>query len=51
MVYVKNKKGTHGLTKLEFKNYMYFLWQKAKAKKTAREDMEAMREEEKKKKN
>ncbi len=51
MVYVKSRKGTYSLTKQEFTNYMYSLWQRAKARKQAREDMEAMREEEKKKKN
>jgi hypothetical protein len=50
-VYVKNRKGTYSLTKQEFRNYMYFLWQRAQARKAAKEDMEAMREEEKKKKN
>lgn len=49
-VYVKNRKGTYALTKEEFRNYMYALWQRAQARKQAREDMQAMREEEKKKK-
>lgn len=49
MVMVKNKKGTYGLTKDEFRNYMRTLWERAQARKTAREDMKAMREEEKKK--
>lgn len=48
-VYVKNRKATYGLTKEEFASYMFALWQRAKARKAAREDMEAMREEEKKK--
>lgn len=46
-VYIKNRKGTYGLTKEEFVNYMHMLWQRAQARKAAREDMKAMREEEK----
>lgn len=49
MVMVRNKKGTYGLTKEEFRNYMYNLWQRAQARKAAREDMQTMREEERKK--
>lgn len=49
MVMVRNRKGTYGLTKDEFRNYMRSLWERAQARKTARADMEAMREEEKKK--
>lgn len=49
MVMVKNRKGTYGLTKDEFRNYMRTLWERAQARKAAREDMKAMREEEKKK--
>ncbi len=48
-VYVKNRKGTYGLTKDEFRNYMRALWERAQARKAARADMQAMREEEKKK--
>ena len=45
-VYVKSKKGqTYGLTKEEFRNYMRNLWERAQARKAAREDM---REENKK---
>lgn len=50
MVYVKNKKGTHGLTKPEFMEYMHNLWLRAQARKQAREDMKAMAQEEKEKK-
>lgn len=49
MVMVKNRKGTYGLTKDEFRNYMYALWQRAQARKAAREDMQREREESKKK--
>lgn len=49
-VYVKNRKGTYGLSKEEFRNYMHALWLRAQARKAAREDMKAMREEEKEKK-
>ena len=49
MVMVKNRKGTYGLTKEEFQKYMRTLWERAQAKKAARADMQAMREEEKKK--
>ena len=49
MVMVKNRKGTYGLTKEEFQKYMRTLWERAQARKVARADMEAMREEEKKK--
>lgn len=49
MVMVRNRKGTYGLTKDEFRNYMRSLWERAQARKTARTDMQAMREEEKKK--
>lgn len=49
MVMVRNRKGTYGLTKDEFRNYMRSLWERAQARKAARADMEAMREEEKKK--
>lgn len=49
-VYVKNRKGTYALSKEEFQRYMYSLWQRAQARKAARADMQAMREEEKKKK-
>lgn len=49
MVMVRNRKGTYGLTKDEFRNYMRSLWEKAQARKAARADMQAMREEEKKK--
>ena len=48
-VYVKNRKGTYGLSKEEFRNYMYALWQRAKARKAAREDMEEERAKNKKK--
>lgn len=48
-VYVKNRKGTYGLSKEEFRNYMYMLWQRAQARKAAREDMIAEREKNKKK--
>lgn len=48
-VYVKNRKGTYGLSKEEFRNYMYMLWQRAQARKAAREDMSAGREENKNK--
>lgn len=48
-VYVKNRKGTYGLTREEFQRYMYALWQRAQARKTAREDMIKEREESKKK--
>lgn len=41
MVYVKNKKGTHGLTKPEFVEYMHNLWLRAQARKAAREDIAA----------
>jgi len=50
-VYVKNRKGTYGLSKKEFINYMHMLWQRAQARKAAREDMAEMRKEEKEKKN
>lgn len=49
MVMVRNRKGTYGLTKDEFRNYMRSLWEKAQARKAARADIQAMREEEKKK--
>lgn len=49
MVMVRNRKGTYGLTKDEFRNYMRSLWGRAQARKAARADMQAMREEEKKK--
>ena len=49
MVMVRNRKGTYGLTKDEFRNYMRSLWERAQARKTARADMQAMREAEKKK--
>ena len=49
MVMVRDRKGTYGLTKDEFRNYMRSLWEKAQARKAARADMQAMREEEKKK--
>lgn len=49
MVMVRNRKGTHGLTKDEFRNYMRSLWERAQVRKAARADMQAMREEEKKK--
>ena len=49
-VYVKTKKGTYGLTKKEFINYMHMLWQRAKARKAAREDMAEMLKAEKEKK-
>lgn len=49
MVMVRNRKGTYGLTKDEFRNYMRSLWERAQARKAARVDMQAMREEEKKK--
>lgn len=48
-VYVKSRKGTYGLTKDEFINYMRSLWERAQARKAARADMQTMREEEKKK--
>ena len=35
----------------EFINYMHMLWQRAQARKAAREDMAEMRKEEKEKKN
>lgn len=50
-VYVKNRKGTYGLSREEFINYMRMLWQRAQARKAAREDMAEMRKEEKEKKN
>lgn len=46
-VYVKTKKGTYGLTKKEFVNYMHNLWERAQARKQAREDIKAMMAEEK----
>ena len=46
-VYVKNRKGTYALTKEEFLKYMRSLWERAQARKAAREDMQ----EEAKKKN
>lgn len=49
MVMVRNRKGTYGLTKDEFRNYMRSLWERAQTRKAARADMQAMREEEKKK--
>lgn len=49
MVMVRNRKGTYGLTKDEFRNYMRSLWERAQARKAARADMQTMREEEKKK--
>ena len=49
MVMVRNRKGTYGLTKDEFRNYMRSLWERAQARKAARADMQAIREEEKKK--
>lgn len=49
MVMVRNRKGTYGLTKDEFRNYMRSLWERAQARKAARADMQAMKEEEKKK--
>lgn len=49
MVMVKNRKSTYGLTKEEFQKYMGALWERAQARKAARADMQAMREEEKKK--
>ena len=49
-VYVKNRKGTYALDKGEFKNYMFSLWQRAQARKQAREDINAMIEEEKEEK-
>lgn len=49
MVMVRNRKGTYGLTKDEFRNYMRSLWERAQARKAARADMQAMREGEKKK--
>ena len=50
-VTVKTKKnGTHRLDKEEFAKLMYLMWQRAQARKAAREDMKAMREEEKEKK-
>lgn len=49
MVMVRNRKGTYGLTKDEFRNYMRSLWERAQARKAACADMQAMREEEKKK--
>lgn len=48
-VYVKNRKGTYGLTREEFQRYMHSLWQRAQARKVAREDMIKEREESKKK--
>ena len=48
-VYVKNRKGTFGLSKEEFRNYMYNLWQRAQARKQAREDIQKEREENRKK--
>lgn len=49
MVVVRNRKGTYGLTKDEFRNYMRSLWERAQARKAARADIQTMREEEKKK--
>lgn len=48
-VYVKTKtkKGTYGLTKKEFVNYMHNLWERAQARKQAREDIKTMIIEEK----
>lgn len=40
-VYVKSRKGTYGLSREEFINYMHMLWQRAKARKAAREDIAA----------
>lgn len=48
-VFIKNRKGTYGLTKEEFQKYMHSLWERAQARNVARADMQAMREEEKKK--
>lgn len=48
-VFIKNKKGTYGLTREEFQKYMHSLWERAQARKVARADIQAMREEEKKK--
>mgnify|MGYP003322035230 CR=1 FL=1 len=47
-VYVKNRKGTYELTKDEFQKYMKALWERAQAKKQARTDIKATREEERK---
>lgn len=47
-VYVKNRKGTYGLTKEEFQKYMKSLWERAQARKAAREDMQTEEEENKK---
>ena len=49
-VYVKSRKGTYGLSREEFINYIHMLLQRSQARKAAREDMKAMREEEKEKK-
>lgn len=46
-VYVKTKKGTYGLTKEEFVNYMHNLWERAQARKQARADIMGMIKEEK----
>ena len=48
-IFIKNRKGTYGLTREEFQKYMYSLWEKSQARKVARADIQAMREEEKKK--
>ena len=48
-VYIKNRKGTYGLSKEEFRNYMHALWLRAQARKAAREDMQKEREDSKKK--
>jgi len=49
MVMVKNRKGTYGLTREEFQKYMRALWERAQARKQAREDMQKEREENRKK--
>ena len=49
MVMIRNRKGTYGLTREEFQKYMYSLWERAQARKAARADMQAMKEEAKKK--
>lgn len=43
-VYIKGKKGTYGLTKEEFQRYMKSLWERAQARKAAREDMQTEEE-------
>lgn len=39
MVTVKTRKGTYGLKKDEFVKYMHILWERAQARKAAREDI------------